>query len=189
MVRTLIVAPTRKPSKQLISKNDLQAYRLAGLRVILAIAGVYVGLNGSFDWLRRITFLGTTKIIELLKVNYEIINAYSLRVYNLDISIIADCTSIAAVLGAIPLFWCYKNNALLSALSVLKIFIVFQCLNLIRIAFGLYFFDKGFSWNVSHVIPSSIFYFLWLRWTLITGGWIRFENKIVKFSFPESIKD
>jgi len=189
MVRTLIVTPTRKPSKQLNLKNDLQAQRLAGLRVLLAIAGVYVGLNGSFDWLRRITFLGTIKILELLKVNYEIINSYNLRVHNLDISIITECTSIAAALGAIPLFWRYKNDALLSALRVLKIFIVFELLNLIRIAFGLYFFDKGFSWNLSHVIPSSIFYFLWLRWTLIAGGWIRFEKRIVKFSLPESVKD
>jgi hypothetical protein len=146
--------------------------RVEVIRLLLCAIGVAIGLLFEFNLLRLINAQLIVDLLNLFGVENRIIDTYSFSVNGLGLIIATSCTSIAPFLGSLALFW-HREWTLWQGIARSSFyFMIFEILNVLRIAFGLYFFDLGFSWNATHNIPAGIFYFALLRWALLTGGWI-----------------
>ena len=170
----------------LTALKSTTAGQKAIIRVVLCFTLVVIGLVGNFNALR---YLNTEAIIALLDatgVENLRLDTYSFSLRNLDFLVATQCTSIAAFLGAMALFWKASWNFSDGLLKTLQYFLVFEVLNVLRITIGLVFFDKGFSWSVTHTIPSGFLHFVLLYWALKVGGWIRSEEHKVRFTLPDS---
>ena len=145
-----------------------------------------IGLVGNFNALRYLHTEAIVGVLDAMDVKNLQLDSYSFSLRNLDFLVATQCTSIAAFIGAVPLFWKSTWKLNYGLLKTLQYFLVFEIINILRISTGLVFFDKGYSWNVTHTIPSGFFLFLILYWALRTGGWVRNQESRMVFSLPDA---
>lgn len=125
-------------------------------------------------------------LLGIMQIDYESLGPNTFIVNDLAIVIVASCTSIAAFLGAIPLFWRGTWSLWNGLLRSFIYFIPFQALNILRIGIGLNFYDRGYSWETTHTMPSGLFYVCLLLWALRHGRWLVHDGRMLRLKMPDS---
>ena len=158
----------------------------ASLQIVLSIIAVIGALEVNWIWLREIHVHLLIFLLNLSHIPVYSSGKFALAMTHVKIILTTPCTSVEAVLGALPLIWNKRWSFFETITKFAIFFLVFEFLNILRIFLGLVFFAKGTSWFYSHEIPSGLFYFLLLRWTLHTGNWvIRDPKKYRLLTIPE----
>jgi hypothetical protein len=156
------------------------------LRLVLTSIGILTGLVLDFTTLRLLNSAAITQVLGLLNTPYQTLDSLSFEVKGLGIFIDTSCTSIAAFLGSIALFWRSDWKVFNGLVRTFFIFFIFEAINVLRIAIGLFFFNLGYSWEITHTIPSGFFYFALLYWALRYGRWLTKSDGVTKFALPDS---
>lgn len=164
--------------------------RLAVLRVSLSTLGTLAGLFLPLDWLRSIHINALTLLLHFSGVTTDRLSQFVISVHSTPLQVTNACTSIEVALSAIPLIYQVRWQLHRSLLLLGSAIILFEALNIARLYLGLYFYAHGFSWNVTHTVPSGVFLFLILYPVLRYGGWVERDSvKYMVLKLPDSAKN
>jgi hypothetical protein len=166
-----------------------RAQRLAALRLVLSAVGVLAGLTLPMFWLRNFHVDAISSLLHATGVSTHRTGHFIFTVNATPIEVTNVCTSIEVAFAALPLIyrsqWRVKWSLPLLAVAIA----LFEALNIARLYLGLFLYAHGLSWNVTHVIPSGVFYFLILYPVLRVGGWVQRDPvKYMVLSLPDSPK-
>ena len=141
------------------------------LRFLLSAISVVVSLTMPWYYLREAETQALIWLIRLMDIHAIQLSSTTFSVKGHTFSVTAACTNIEAIMGSIPLLWSLAWRIRETIIRFMKYFLVIQLISIVRITIGFFFYDKGFSWQVTHEIPAGLLYFIWVIW--ITKFWKR----------------
>lgn len=155
----------------MLGLSNLFKNRYELLRFLLTAIGVIVSLSLPWYYLREAETRALIWLIRQIGIHVIELGSTTFSVKSHIFSVTAACTNIEAIVGSIPLLWSVGWGIRESIIRFMKYFLVIQLISLARITIGFFFYDKGFSWQLTHEIPAGFLYFIWVIW--ITKFWKR----------------
>lgn len=141
-------------------KRLLFAIALAGTSFLMRITGIY-------DPLCRLLTDVLISGCSLLHVELIQTSPTSFIAGN-ELTVIVDplCTVIPAFLISVPFLYLTRESGAVYIKRLLQFILVASIVNIVRLIIGLWAYDGGASWFLSHEIAYGIYYAVWISYII-----------------------